>query len=537
MLFGEQEEGKEVHFPPEIKSKLVSLYHTLTTTILTLLPHMLDPASPSVPAITLIATFSDPSQPWTNKSTQKLFNSLLCGRTFTTVALDSSISHLLSHTIKPLFLVSSTGTAAARLSSTHDRAAMPSTFSRKAPPPPDHTLHPTANSHPWIYAHPETVTILHWVLSVLQPSPTSLDSSPLSAVKFVPLLLPPLLTLLDGPTVSSTATKCRPIACGLLRRLVLLLPETHLAPPPKGRGLGSVIWDAVFPFLHWIPPVTPVEESEVLLKEVYPTLVAVARGMYKGTGEEGKRDSEKLLDRVVREGVASTVGYVGENMVVVRVLLDALVPPPAGTKGDAEKQQDGAAEELGLIKALNIYTIKHLPFLIPFLVDVMRNPFSAMEPSVLIAAVRVMIGILTVGGGSVRLRAEETESGDEEDDGERGGWKWEILGACIDCWGNVVREEEDEGEVERGKGKGGKESRRERLEEVKRGLRRLMTVLKEVVVFIDVEGKERGGKGWEEVRRAVVEGVGIDGGEGEEEEDEEERMRREKMGLLFMECD
>ena len=346
-------------------------------------------------------------------------------------------------------------------------------------------------------------------------------------VGLIPLILPPLLTLLDYPA-HTHATK--PIALRLLGKFAKALPRDYLLPPPRGRGLGEVIWGAVFPYLHWLPPLTPQSASVRILKEAFLALVGLVEGMYPpfsslehqkaenvSRQRESGRERQKRLDRIMREGVKNAVAYCGENVAVMGAVLFALEP-------DQEEVRD-----LGVIRAMGIGTVKHLNFLVPWLCGILSNPFSVLQAGVLVSgAVRALRAILIQGGAWVRIRypgEDEDGDGDEVDsmDAEREGWQWEILSGCIDAW-RALNDEIDSLNLStsnssaRGIIDVTGEQRRKRLEigRAMNALVGLVGVLEGICVYTDPKGgKEVGKDEWERVVGGLLEveeGVGLSGG-------------------------
>lgn len=126
-----------------------------------------------------------------------------------------------------------------------------------------------------------------------------------------PLIIPPLLTLIDDE-----ATEFKSKGCELL---ILLLKATH--PDFLQRtGLGEVFQDAVMPSLSYLPTLTPETESLQLLRAAYPALLALAHVRYPRDGEDRKQRI-RLLGRILRQGVLK--GYVqsGEHVNIAEFLV------------------------------------------------------------------------------------------------------------------------------------------------------------------------------------------------------------------------
>lgn len=130
-----------------------------------------------------------------------------------------------------------------------------------------------------------------------------------------PLFIPVLLTLLDDG-----ATRVRSRGLSILDAFLLKFPDNIL----RDTGLASVFEDAVFPTLHFLPSITPEEESTQLLGRAYTALLTLA-GKLDVSPSAGKVASStpraKLLDKMLREGVFSAYFHAKEHIRIVEVLL------------------------------------------------------------------------------------------------------------------------------------------------------------------------------------------------------------------------
>lgn len=130
-----------------------------------------------------------------------------------------------------------------------------------------------------------------------------------------PLFIPVLLTLLDDG-----ATRVRCLGLVVLDAFLEKFPDNIL----RDTGLASVFEDAVFPTLHFLPSITPEEESVQLLGQAYTALLALARKL-DASAAAGKVASStpraKILDKLLREGVFSAYFHAKEHIRIVEVLL------------------------------------------------------------------------------------------------------------------------------------------------------------------------------------------------------------------------
>jgi len=124
---------------------------------------------------------------------------------------------------------------------------------------------------PWKSSqNPEILSLLAWCINSLTPSTTE---------RFWPLILPPVLTLLDDWEV-----RYKTLGARYLCRLLLVTPRALL----EKTGLGDVFDEALVPCLGFLPPVTGEEESVSLLEEVLPALLALAVLRFPAPGSRQK---------------------------------------------------------------------------------------------------------------------------------------------------------------------------------------------------------------------------------------------------------
>lgn len=131
----------------------------------------------------------------------------------------------------------------------------------------------------------------------------------------LPLLIPPLLALLDDPSAPLTLR-----GCTLLRTFLRTAPSPLL----QRTGLGEVFHSALMPNLLYLPSLTPEEESLQLLGGVYPALLTLVRARFDGEGgggRGGKGGRQKALDEVFRVGILKGYAYAGENVMVAAFLV------------------------------------------------------------------------------------------------------------------------------------------------------------------------------------------------------------------------
>lgn len=142
------------------------------------------------------------------------------------------------------------------------------------------------------------------------------------------LFIPPVLTLLDDPST--------PIRLSGMTALSELLDKV----PPRmleQTGLGDVMEEAMIPTLSFLPTLTPVDESLLLLHAAYDTLLKLTDVRFGD--EKSRQKRQKVLDKLLREGVLHGMNHCHQNIEIIRLLLTVM-----------EK----------LIHRMGIQTIKHL---------------------------------------------------------------------------------------------------------------------------------------------------------------------------------
>ena len=125
-----------------------------------------------------------------------------------------------------------------------------------------------------------------------------------------PLVIPPLLTILDDEL---TANKVE--GCELLQIFLRITPPSLL----HRTGLGEIFQNTLVPYLSYLPTLTPEEESLQLLQAVYPALMALIRRRFPETSV--KRQGLRALDRVLRMGVLKGYAYAGEYVSIATLLM------------------------------------------------------------------------------------------------------------------------------------------------------------------------------------------------------------------------
>ena len=163
-----------------------------------------------------------------------------------------------------------------------------------------------------------------------------------------PLFIPVFLALIDDP---DTTVRARGLV--LLRTFVEAVPRQRGADGDASllhaTGLDSVLADAIFPTLLFLPRLTPEKESLQLLGPAYQALVSLASTTTAaGKDKRLSKPAADLLDRALRDGIYTGYFHANEHIRIVEELV----------------RQAGC-----IVQAMGIHAVKHLK-VCPF----MRRP-------------------------------------------------------------------------------------------------------------------------------------------------------------------
>lgn len=176
-----------------------------------------------------------------------------------------------------------------------------------------------------------------FALSLLRWSVGALTDTTVEVVW--PLLLPPILTLIDDWEVRY---KVQGVA--LLRQVLEVTP----APLLRRTGLGGVFEKALSPCLTYIPDLTPEDESIEMLGVVYPTFIV----LYQKDVED-ERQRVRSFDTLIRKGVLFTHGHCPNNTRVLSIVCTYLAT---------------------ILDDIGIESVKHLQYIVPMLTNMLCRP-------------------------------------------------------------------------------------------------------------------------------------------------------------------
>ncbi|KAL8850638.1 MAG: hypothetical protein Q9221_004424 [Calogaya cf. arnoldii] len=304
----------------------------------------------SAALVACLATFTNLEDPWTKEDAYELAQSMLSKRLKRVKAaapnqFDSLIRKLLLDHVKPLFLKS--------------KPSVLTDQGRKAIAPLPGTAAPSdfeSGSKPWKFQSPHIITIFQWTLGQLDAALVE---------KHWPLIIPPLLTILDDVSITLKVRGCQ-----LLNILLHVVPASLL----ERSGLGEVFHDTLMPCLLFLPSLTPEEESIPLLNATYDTLLALTLTRYQTAGTNPLK--VKTLDGIFRYGILKGYTHAGEKVRIAELLM--------------KKSTD-------FVNAMGIYCVKHLKDLLPIIIAILTAPFATAYPPLLNASLQVLRAIVLNG--------------------------------------------------------------------------------------------------------------------------------------------
>ncbi|OAA68345.1 hypothetical protein SPI_00540 [Niveomyces insectorum RCEF 264] len=273
----------------------------------------------------------------------------------------------------------------------------------------------TRATKPWKYDDLRAVSVFAWAVK---------ESDELLVRNHWPMFTPVLLTLIDDP---DTAVRARGLV--LLRAFIDKVPDYRNIL--HNTGLESVLADAVFPTLLFLPRLTPEKESLQLLEPAYAALLSLAAAAaaapvpLSAASSAGSRRGEDatrglhhlppkpaadLLDKILRDGIYAGYFHASEHIRIVELLV---------------RQAGRVIETMG-----GVYAVKHLKDLIPMYASIMTDPFAMRYKPAVVAATDALQTTMV----NCWPRMADTP------------WQEEIIKMLMLCWLNV---QEDHGGEER----------------------------------------------------------------------------------------
>ncbi|CAD6583397.1 MAG: hypothetical protein ASARMPREDX12_005298 [Alectoria sarmentosa] len=295
-----------------------------------------------VTILTCLTSYTDLDDPWTH-SKAKDHACSLSEDYAASGNLSNILTGLLQERIKPLF------------AKTKNPAITSQGRKATDPLPSAATVysHLDSETKPWKYRDSYIVTVFQWVLKHLDESSVQANW---------PLIIPPLLALIDDSSTKYKVKGCKFLAIFLQKCSSLLLERT---------GLGGIFETAVLPCLLSLPSLTEEAESLQMLKAAYPVLVSLALVRFPGKTHQVARI--KALDKVLRNGILKGYAHAGEHVKLAELLVKEMTV---------------------LVNELGIESVKHLKHILPLLTGILDTPFATAYPPLLQASVKALQTII-----------------------------------------------------------------------------------------------------------------------------------------------
>ncbi|KFY43860.1 hypothetical protein V495_03711 [Pseudogymnoascus sp. VKM F-4514 (FW-929)] len=288
-----------------------------------------------------LLAFTQLGDSWNSQPTYDISTDTLNGRPQEVLSEAFVVDYVLKGFLRPLFATSTPRT----ITSQGRKAPNENLGTRIA----EVASSADAVSKPWKFKDIHSVTVFKWVV-------TKADEGLIS--KNWHLFVPPLMTLLDDSTTSVRAS-------GLT-----ILSEFLKKTPPRmlvQTGLSDLLEEALMPTLSFLPTLTPVAESQLLLQKAYTALLEL--GDIRYASEDNKSERNRFYDRLMREGVFNGIHHCGDITLILELLL---------------------AEMSEIISRLHIYSIRHVKDILPLLSAVLVDPFAPSNPTLLLRGIKTI---------------------------------------------------------------------------------------------------------------------------------------------------
>lgn len=144
--------------------------------------------------------------------------------------------------------------------------------------------------------------------------PLSVQSKAVSIEAHWPLLIPPLLALIDDSTTRFKVRGCEFLTLFLKR-----------VPPPllQRTGLGGVFQNALMPCLLCLPSLVVENESIEILEGAYVAVILLNQVQFPG--EKYRTQRVISLEKVLTDGIFKGYAHAGENVKIAELLIQKMI--------------------------------------------------------------------------------------------------------------------------------------------------------------------------------------------------------------------
>ncbi|KAK7527194.1 uncharacterized protein IWZ02DRAFT_515295 [Phyllosticta citriasiana] len=243
------------------------------------------------------------------------------------------------------------------------------------------------------------ISLLRWVVATMTPE--RIEQS-------WPLLIPPILTLLDD-----SEPRFKTIGCELLHGLLDSTTPSLLART----GLERVFRDALESALSYLPPLTPEPESTPLLNAAYPAFIALLQ-----VTTPLPTSSAPLSPASIAR--ANALAPLLSSHILPDLAHQTTISPHVGTARALLSQL------CSLVPLLGVHAVKHLNALVPQLAAILSDPLVPAAPLLLADAARTVQLVVLASWARI--------------------WRWraEILRGVVVAWVRLAGETETEDVME-----------------------------------------------------------------------------------------
>ncbi|KAG4030764.1 hypothetical protein MFRU_011g02180 [Monilinia fructicola] len=318
--------------------------------------------------------FTNITNPWTTSQSQQIATAILEKHNLYIQSPEFLVTYLLQSFIRPIF----SKTPAPKSVTASSRKAAPSS----APPRHFDIRESSPSRQPWRSNIPYTLPVIQWIIESI--------SSDILRTQAFPLLIPPLLTLLDSPSNS-----IRVHTLQLLPSLFFKMGDKILLQT----GLGDVFEDAIHPVLLFLPSLTPVDDTLKLLPVGYKALYALCDARWperkegeadtrlaglmhkpsKPTANPSKSPAQlrlAFLDRIIRQAILPAHLHCQEIPSVVEILISQISI---------------------IIPKMGIWGVRHLKDILPVTSNILINPFlTDTYPSLVLNTLKTLREVILV---------------------------------------------------------------------------------------------------------------------------------------------
>lgn len=370
-----------------------------------------------------LASFTSDQDPWSTPELAEKTNAILRDfaentRTESAPSFWSAMEQILKDTVKPLFAKTRNPAITATGRKNYNPVPLPRFDSSLLDP----------ESKPWKGQEVYATTVFAWLVCqyrVCSPIPpqgrTKMANIRQPAdrdclERHFPLLIPPLLTLIDDDDL---VFKGR--GCYLTSRLLEPIRESQ-SDILERTNLASVFEDAIKQCFFSLPTLTPENESIRLLSAAYPAFLSVFKTTYQNPSTPTSKRPQnqdiyiKRITKLLRDHILPSFNHTSSTSTTTASSSYASFPYPRLSTFLLDQLRT-------VLPELGIHTTKYLQDIIPLLYSVLANPFGTTDPRFLLSSVTTTQTLIL--NAHPRL------------------WRWrgEILGGLCSCWVHVLEEE------------------------------------------------------------------------------------------------